>query len=199
MLSSRPYFEKSSTSRSKQQTLQDATMVQMLEYQTRVKVYVQILKNERDAKAVVKSSTSARLLSGARVVCNPLPLYARLKSLRPLTPPKMSISAVWARGQHCPARLTDSIMMRNRLSDRLRRLCEAVITEISVDVFIYDLAAYSKADLTSPRDWVRNPHDLQRQNGTIVTTLRGISSRHGQRSLYQAAEAFRSRFCIHIR
>lgn len=123
-------------------------MVQMLEYQTRVKVYVQILKNERDAKAVVKSSTSARLLSGARVACNPLPLYARLKSLRPLTPPKMSISAVWARGQHCPARLTDLLMMRNRLSDRLRRVCKVAISDIPFDISVYDFDAYLRGDLT---------------------------------------------------
>ena len=106
----------------------------------------------------------------------------------------MSISAVWARGQHCPARLTDLMMMRNRLSDRLRRVCEAVVTEIPFDIFVYDYDAYLKADLTSSWDWVRNLHDLERQNGT---TLRGISLRHGQRSLYQAAEAFRSRFCIY--
>lgn len=82
-------------------------------------MYDQILETGRDAKAIVKSSTSARLLSAAGRLQSVATLRARLKSPRPLTPPKISISAVWARGQHCPPRLFDIEMMRNRLSDRL--------------------------------------------------------------------------------
>lgn len=48
-------------------------------------------------------------------------------------------------------------------------------------------ASYLLPDYIRVKDVrVRDPHDLERQNGT---TLRGISLRHGQRLRYQAAEA----------
>ena len=91
---------------------------------------VHILKNERDSKAIVKSSTSARLLVWGGCLQS-VATYASLKTLRLFDASQdLPISAVWARGQHCPPRLFGiELMMRNRLSDRLRLVCKAVSTQ----------------------------------------------------------------------
>jgi hypothetical protein len=104
----------------------------MLKYQTRVKVYVQILKNKRDAEAIVKSSTSARLLVWGGCLQS-VATYASLKTLRLFDASQdLPISAVWARGQHCPPRLFGiEMVMRVRLSDRLRLAWKTVQNQYS--------------------------------------------------------------------
>ena len=109
----------------------------MLQCQARVNVYVQILKNGRDAKAIVKSSTSARLLSGAG--CLQSVATCAKEPSDSLTPPKISNLGSLGARTALPAsliwhRIDDAKPIIRSLATRLQS-CQ-LLTSWSVSLYL---------------------------------------------------------------